>query len=79
MLLRFLSHFDVFGQLVLNRIAAKRNLVLCIMIKKHKNVSVNGFSTGRTPHLIIVLFSKHGTFLNDLLQMMPVYPTSHIL
>ena len=38
-----------------------------------------GFAAVRAPHLIILLFSKHGTFLNDLLQTMPIYPTSHIL
>ena len=37
------------------------------------------FAIGQAPHLIIVLFSKDGTFLNDFLQVMPVYSTSHIL
>ena len=38
-----------------------------------------GFAIGRAPHLIVFLFSKDGTFLNDFPQIMPVYPTSHIL
>ena len=33
----------------------------------------------RPSHLIVVLFSENGTFLNDFLRMMPVYSTPQIL
>ena len=50
------------------------------MIEGHKTyVKLMGFAIGRAPHLIVFLFSKDGTFLNDFPQIMPVYPTSHIL
>ena len=67
----FLAHFDEFK--------ATTNLLLCIMIEGHKNyVKLMSFAFG-CPHLIVFLFSEYCTFLNDFLQMMPVYPTSQIL